>query len=277
MLGRRFLHQFVIVSLVVLVAACGGGGGSFTTNPPPPSGTPAIALTPFVSGLSTPVDFQTPDDGSGRIFIVQQSGTIRIISGGSLLPTPFLDISSRINFDGAEQGLLGLAFHPSYSQNKRFYLNYDRLSGGQIQTVIAEYQLTADPNAADPASERILLTVNQPFTNHKGGQMAFGPDGFLYVAFGDGGSGGDPMGNGQNRETLLGKIARIGVDPPFTSGLQYVIPADNPFVGTATGERSGLMAFAIPGAFHSTAAAPASSWRTLDRINLKKSTWYKRG
>lgn len=233
MLGRRFLHQFVIVSLVVLVAACGGGGGSFTTNPPPPSGTPAIALTPFVSGLSTPVDFQTPDDGSGRIFIVQQSGTIRIISGGSLLPTPFLDISSRINFDGAEQGLLGLAFHPSYSQNKRFYLNYDRLSGGQIQTVIAEYQLTADPNAADPASERILLTVNQPFTNHKGGQMAFGPDGFLYVAFGDGGSGGDPMGNGQNRGTLLGKIARIGVDPPFTSGLQYVIPADNPFVGTS--------------------------------------------
>ena len=141
MLGRRFLHQLVIVALVVLVTACGGGGGSFTANPPPPSGTPSIALTPFVSGLSTPVDFQTPDDGSGRIFIVQQSGTIRIISGGSLLPTPFLDISSRINFDGAEQGLLGLAFHPSYSQNKRFYLNYDRLSGGQIQTVIAEYQL----------------------------------------------------------------------------------------------------------------------------------------
>jgi len=233
MLGRRFLHQLVIVALVVLVTACGGGGGSFTANPPPPSGTPSIALTPFVSGLSTPVDFQTPDDGSGRIFIVQQSGTIRIISGGSLLPTPFLDISSRINFDGAEQGLLGLAFHPSYSQNKRFYLNYDRLSGGQIQTVIAEYQLTADPNAADPASERILLTVNQPFTNHKGGQMAFGPDGFLYIAFGDGGSGGDPMGNAQNRGTLLGKIARIGVDPPFTSGLQYVIPADNPFVGTS--------------------------------------------
>jgi glucose/arabinose dehydrogenase len=232
MLGRRFLHLFVIASLLVLVTACGGGGGTLTTNPPPPSGTPTIALTPFVSGLSTPVDFQTPDDGSGRIFIVQQSGTIRIVSGGSLLPTPFLDISSRINFDGGEQGLLGLAFHPSYSQNKRFYLNYDRLSGSQIQTVIAEYQLTADPNAADPASERILLTVNQPFSNHKAGQMAFGPDGFLYIAFGDGGSGGDPMGNGQNRGTLLGKVARIGVDPPFTSGLQYVIPADNPFVGT---------------------------------------------
>jgi glucose/arabinose dehydrogenase len=232
MSGRGFLCQLAIVFLVLFVTGCGGGGGTFTTTPPPPSGTPSITLTPFVSGLSSPVDFQTPDDGSGRIFIVQQPGTIRIISGGSLLPTPFLDISSKVNFDGGEQGLLGLAFHPNYSQNKLFYLNYDRLSGGQMQTVIAEYQLSADPNAAESASERILLMVNQPFPNHKGGQMAFGPDGLLYIAFGDGGGGGDPSGNGQNRQTLLGKIARIGVDPPFTSGLQYVIPADNPFVGT---------------------------------------------
>ena len=232
MLGRLFPYQFAIVFLIALVTACGGGGGTLTTTPPP-SGTPSIALTPFVSGFSAPVDFQTPDDGSGRIFIVQQSGTIRIISGGSLLPTPFLDISSKVNFDGGEQGLLGLAFHPNYSQNKLFYLNYDRLSGGQMQTVIAEYQLSPDPNAADPASERILLMVNQPFPNHKGGQMAFGPDGFLYIAFGDGGSEGDPMGNGQNRQTLLGKIVRIGVDAPFSTGLQYAIPSDNPFVGTS--------------------------------------------
>jgi glucose/arabinose dehydrogenase len=231
--GRGFLCQLAIAFLILTVTGCGDGGGTFTTTPPPPSGNSSITLTPFVSGLSSPVDFQTPDDGSGRIFIVQQPGTIRIISGGSLLTTPFLDITSKVNFDGGEQGFLGLAFHPNYSQNKRFYLNYDRLSGGQMQTVIAEYQLSVDPNAADPASERILLTVNQPFPNHKGGQMAFGPDGFLYIAFGDGGGEGDPQGNGQNRQTLLGKILRIGVDPPFTSGLQYAIPADNPFVGTS--------------------------------------------
>jgi glucose/arabinose dehydrogenase len=134
-----------------------------------------------------------------------------------------------------------LAFHPNYSQNKLFYLNYDRLSAGQMQTVIAEYQLSPDPNAADPASERILLMVNQPFPNHKGGQMAFGPEGFLYIAFGDGGSGGDPMGNGQNRQTLLGKIVRIGVDAPFSTGLQYAIPSDNPFVGT--GDRGEIWAY----------------------------------
>ena len=232
MLARLFPYQLALVFLILLATACGGGGGTFTTTPSP-SGTPSIALTPFVSGFSAPVDFQIPDDGSGRIFVVQQSGTIRIISGGSLLPTPFLDISSKVNFDGGEQGLLGLAFHPNSSQNRLFYLNYDRLSGGQMQTVIAEYQLSPDPNAADPASERILLTVIQPFPNHKGGQMAFGPDGFLYIAFGDGGSEGDPMGNGQNRQTLLGKIARIGVDAPFSTGLEYAIPSDNPFVGTS--------------------------------------------
>jgi len=162
--------------------------------------------------------------------MVQQSGSVRIVSGGALLATPFLDISSKVNFDNAEQGLLGMALHPNYSTSKRFYLNYDRLSGGQMQTVIAEYQASTDPNVADPASERILLTVNQPFANHKGGQLAFGPDGFLYIALGDGGNGGDPLGNGQNMQTLLGKILRIDVDH-ITPGLQYAIPADNPFVG----------------------------------------------
>ena len=128
-------------------------------------------------------------------------------------------------------GLLGVAFHPAFAQNQRFYVNYVRLLGtGQIQSVIAEYLVSAaDANRADPASERILLTVNQPFTNHKGGQLAFGPDGFLYIGLGDGGSGGDPQGNGQNLQTYLGKMLRIDVD--HTSGaLPYAIPADNPFV-----------------------------------------------
>jgi glucose/arabinose dehydrogenase len=229
--GRGFLLLFSAM-LILFVSECGGNGnGSFATTPPPPSGTPSIAVSPFVSGLTNPVDFQTPDDGSGRIFIVQQTGTIRIISGGSLLASPFLDISSKVNFDGAEQGLLGLAFHPNYSSNRLFYVDYDRLSGAQMQTVIAEYKLTADPNVADVATERILLTVDQPSPNHKGGQVAFGPDGFLYIAFGDGGPEDDPLGNGQNRQTLLGKIARIDVDHADT-GLQYAIPPDNPFIGT---------------------------------------------
>ena len=230
MSGRGFLLQISILSLI-FVSACGGGGGSLSTTPPPTGGSSAIALTPFVSGFTNPIDFQSPDDASGRIFIVQQPGIIQIVSGGSTLPATFLDISGKVNFDSAEQGLLGLAFHPSFSSNRRFYLNYDRLVGSQIQTVIAEYQVSTNPNLADAASERILLTVNQPFENHKGGQMAFGPDGFLYIAFGDGGSGGDPLGNGQNLQTLLGKIARIDVDHA-DAGLQYAIPADNPFVGT---------------------------------------------
>ena len=256
MLGRRFLYQFVIVSLVVLVTACGGGGGSFTTNPPPPSGTPSIALTPFVSGLSTPVDFQTPDDGSGRIFIVQQSGTIRIVSGGSLLPTPFLDISSRINFDGAEQGLLGLAFHPSYSQNKRFYLNYDRLSGGQIQTVIAEYQLTADPNAADPASERILLTVNQPFriTRRADGLRA---GWFSVYRIRRWRQRRRPDGQWTEPRNLAGQNSQDRRGPSVYLRSAIRDSSRQSFsLGPATGARSGLMAFAIPGAFPLTGRYP---------------------
>ena len=146
-----------------------------------------------------------------------------------MLTTPFLDIRSRVTF-GGEMGLLGVAFHPAFAQNRRCYVNYVRTLGtGQIQSVIAEYQVAAaDGNQADPASERILLTVNQPFTNHKAGQLAFGPDKFLYIGLGDGGSGGDPQGNGQNLQTWLGKMLRIDVDHT-AGGLPYAIPADNPF------------------------------------------------
>jgi glucose/arabinose dehydrogenase len=167
------------------------------------------------------------------LFVVEQAGTIRILQAGALLTTPFLDIRSRVTFSG-EMGLLGVAFHPAFAQNRRFYVNYVRtLGNGQIQSVIAEYQASAaDGNHADAASERILLTVNQPFTNHKGGQLAFGPDQFLYIGLGDGGSGGDPQGNGQNLQTWLGKMLRIDVD--HTAGaLPYAIPTDNPFVAGA--------------------------------------------
>jgi glucose/arabinose dehydrogenase len=205
------------------------GCGSKSTPPPITGGPiPALALRPVVSGLASPVDLQFPNDGSGRTFIVQQAGSIRIAINGSLIATPFLDITAKVS-SGGEMGLLGLAFHPQFTQNHLFYVHYDRTVAGQIQSVIAEYHVSAgDANLADPNSERILLTVDQPFSNHKGGQIVFGPDGFLYIGFGDGGSGGDPMGNGQNLQTMLGKMLRIDVNSQ-SGGKQYAIPPSNPF------------------------------------------------
>lgn len=187
---------------------------------------------PVVSGLASPVDLQAADDGTGRLFVVEQAGTIRILQSGALLPTAFLDIRPRVTFSG-EMGLLGVAFHPGFAQSGRLYVNYVRTvtvgAQQQRQTVIAEYQVSAtDANQADPATERILLVVDQPFDNHKAGQVAFGPDKLLYFGLGDGGSGGDPQGNGQNLQTHLGKMLRIDVDHT-TGALPYAIPADNPF------------------------------------------------
>jgi glucose/arabinose dehydrogenase len=197
-----YLHVTVILLAVSVITGCSSNSSS--TPPPPSTGgpPPPLMLSPVVSGLTNPVDLQFPNDGTGRFFVVQQPGSIRIGNNGTLLATPFLDITPKVNFSG-EMGLLGLAFHPQFAQNHKFYVHYDQMVGSQIQSVIAEYQVSAaDANQADPASERILLTVNQPFPNHKGGQLVFGPDGFLYIGFGDGGSGGDPLGNGQNLQTL---------------------------------------------------------------------------
>jgi len=218
----------VPLAVAALAGGCSGTGSSTISNPGPPGAVPSLSLTTVVTGLSNPVDLQQPNDGTNRFFVVEQAGTIRIIQAGAVLPAAFLDIRSRVLFDG-EQGLLGLAFHPNYRQNRRFYVNYVRNSSGQTQTIIAEYLASSlDPNQADPSSERILLTVNQPFSNHKGGQLVFGADGFLYIGLGDGGSGGDPLGNGQSLQTLLGKMLRIDVN--VTSGArQYGIPPDNPF------------------------------------------------
>ncbi|MBI5353902.1 MAG: PQQ-dependent sugar dehydrogenase [Chloroflexi bacterium] len=178
----------------------------------------------IASGLARPVDIKSADDGSGRIFIIEKYGTIRIFENEQLLASPFLDISDRVNDSGNEMGLLGLAFHPDYEQNGFFYVNYTGAGGN---TFISRFH--AADNIADPSSEKILLTVNQPFSNHKGGALAFGQGGYLYIGLGDGGSGGDPFGNGQNLNTLLGKILRIDVN----NGDPYAIPADNPFVNTA--------------------------------------------
>jgi glucose/arabinose dehydrogenase len=185
----------------------------------------------IVTGLNSPLDLEQPGDNSGRLFLVEQAGRVKIIQNGSVLPALFLDISSK-TFVQDETGLLGITFHPSFASNGKFYVNYVRNNAGQFQSVISEFQVSAgNPNQADPASERILLTVDQVsnFTNHKAGQLAFGADGFLYFGLGDGGSGGDPLGHGQNTQILLGKMMRIDVNST-SPGKQYAIPPDNPFV-----------------------------------------------
>jgi uncharacterized protein (TIGR03437 family) len=169
---------------------------------------PAIRLNRLASGVSQPTDIQNCGDGTGRLFFVQQDGLIRIFKNGALLPSPFLDIRDRTR-PGGERGLLGLAFPPKYFRKQYFYVDYTDLTG---TTTIARYRTTANPDVADPQSEQILLTINQPFANHNGGQLRFGPDGYLYIGMGDGGSANDPLGNGQNPNALLGKILRMDVE-----------------------------------------------------------------
>ncbi len=178
---------------------------------------------PLVDGLSSPVGIAHAGDGSHRLFVIEQRGTIRIIQAGVLLPEPFLDIQGRVVDRGNEQGLLGLAFHPHYAANGRFFVNYTG-SGGD--TVISRFQVSTDPNLADPESEAVLIRIPQPYGNHNGGHLAFGPDGLLYIGTGDGGSAGDPEGNAQNPFSLLGKMLRLDVD----YSQPYAIPAGNPYV-----------------------------------------------
>lgn len=199
-----------------------------------------LHLQPIVSGLAAPVDAQSPRDGSPRLFIVEQNGTIRILTKNGLLRKPFLNLSAIVE-SGGEKGLLGLAFHPHYRNNGRFFVDFTRRTDGRLQTVVAEYQVsTTNRNRADPTSARTVLEIDQPFDNHNGGQIAFGPDGFLYIGVGDGGSGGDPHRHAQRLDTLLGKILRIDVD----AGVPYEIPADNPFVGVA-GARGEIWAYGL--------------------------------
>lgn len=186
-------------------------------------------LVPVASGFSRPLYVTHAGDGSGRLFVVEQGGAIRVIKDGVVLAQPFLDVSGLISREAledgyTERGLLGLAFHPGYADNGWLYIDYTDVNG---HTVVARYTVSADdPDRADATSAAPLLYVQQPYANHNGGHMAFGPDGYLYVSLGDGGSGGDPDGNGQNLATLLGSILRLDVN--VADG--YAIPADNPFV-----------------------------------------------
>ncbi len=234
---RPSLRAGLRVSLAaILLPSCGGGAPSAPTPSPTPSptagtcpagpivpGTPSLASQLVVGGLSSPLDLQSTPGDRDRLFVVEQGGRIRIVRGGQLVTAPFLDISSRL-VSGGERGLLGLAFHPQYATNRRFYVNYTDPNG---DTHISEFRASS-ADSADPASERIVMEVAQPFANHNGGGLTFGNDGFLYIGLGDGGSAGDPFRNAQSLSTALGKMLRIDVDrgPPFA------VPTDNPFVST---------------------------------------------
>lgn len=216
-----------------------------------PPAWPDLAFTPVFSGLSAPVQITHAGDGSGRLFLVEQSGRILIAKGGSIQPAPFLDIMSRVSCC-SERGLFSVAFPPaSGASPDHFYVNYTDLSGN---TVIARYRVTANPDVADPTSEQVVLAIAQPYPNHNGGQLAFSPrDGYLYIGMGDGGSAGDPQNRGQDGTELLGKLLRIDVETgnPTT----YTIPAGNPFTQTI-GYRGEIWALGL-----------RNPWRfTFDRL-----------
>ncbi len=190
-----------------------------------------IRLAQVASGISNPTDIESARDGSGRLFLVQQNGLVKILRGSAVDPQPFLDITSKTRADG-ERGLLGLAFPPDFAAKQRFYVDYTDLSGN---TTIAMYRVGSNPDLADASSETVLLKIAQPYSNHNGGQVRFGPDGYLYIGMGDGGSAGDPQRNAQNRLSLLGKLLRLDVESqPGTVN----IPPDNPFIvlSSARGE-----------------------------------------
>ena len=225
--------------LAALVASCTGGRESVPerrgdTTPPGTLTTPASADPPLrrvridlkkiEGGFSAPLYVTHDGVNRDRLYVVEQGGLVRVIERGALLPEPFLDLTS-LTVAAGEQGLLGLAFHPRFEKTKRLFVHYTDVDG---DTVVSEYR--ASGATADPGSGSTLLTVDQPYPNHNGGQIGFGPDGYLYVGLGDGGGAGDPFDNGQSLDTLLGKILRIDVGGGRRGG-EYRSPPDNPFVG----------------------------------------------
>ena len=199
----------------------------------------AVATVP-----GQPLAITNAGDGSGRLFVAEKGGRVYVLSGGKVSSTPFLDISAKVS-SGSERGLLGLAFHPNYPADPRVFVDYTSAAG---TTVVASFEVSStNANVVDPASEVVILNVAQPYANHNGGCIVFGPDGYLYIALGDGGSGGDPNNNAQSLGTLLGKILRIDVNR--TSGSRnYATPASNPFVGTA-GARGEIWMYGLRNPF----------------------------
>lgn len=257
-LSVKEARKFCMVSLTFLLAACGSGGDSVTGHsatqaclrtqsptvaPAPAPGAPppiALRLEPVNASLTFPLFLTAPPGDMGRLFVVEKGGLIKIFDLATqlTLATPFLNLAGQIATSG-EQGLLGLAFHPDFAQNGFFYVNVVTVAGF---TEIRRYRVSGNPNQADPLSSTLMIRVDQHlpdgsiFTNHKAGWLGFGQDGFLYVALGDGGGGGDPTGRAQNLDSLLGKILRLDVNAdafPSDPTRNYAIPADNPCLGQA--------------------------------------------
>ena len=222
-----FCRMFVL-GLSLLALAC----RSDTTS----SGAAGLKLLQVATGLDFPLFLTAPPGDNNRLFVVEKTGRIRIIKDGSVVSTAFLDLHTKVS-SGSEQGLLGLAFPADYAANPRFVVNYTNSSG---DTRVSQFRVSSNPDVADATSEQVLFAVAQPFSNHNGGMVTFGPDGKLYVGMGDGGSGGDPNGNGQNRNTLLAKLLRVDV----SMGGQVTIPSDNPFAGQS-GVRQEIWAYGL--------------------------------
>ena len=230
----------LLVSLALVIAPSAGSVTARSSRPVPTAAStlPPAATTPFdptkvaldlslvESGFSAPLLVTSPRDGTGRLFVVEQAGDIRIVKGGTVLPTPFLDLRGRIS-SGGERGLLGLAFHPNFADHPYVYVNFTDVNG---RTAISRYTVGADKDVASVSSGVRILTIPQPYANHNGGNLAFGPDGYLYIGMGDGGSFGDPQNRAQNLGSYLGKMLRIDVDHP-TSTRNYRSPSTNPYVG----------------------------------------------
>lgn len=215
--------------VLMLLAACGGCGSTPAiptgADPPVTEAPPALELVRLDLEVSDPVHLAAPS-GDPRLFVVEKSGRIRIVRDEILLERPFLDIADRVS-SGSEQGLLSVAFHPEFASNGYLFVNFTDLDGN---TRVERYRASSDPDLADPQSAELVLAVEQPYSNHNGGHLLFGPDGYLYIGMGDGGRGGDPLGSGQDRQTLLGALLRLDVD----GATPYGIPPDNPWADHAS-------------------------------------------
>ncbi len=235
-----------VSSLIAFACASGPNADDPTVNP----GTTIPAAETIKSenafpklSFSQPVELTHAGDGSNRVFVVEQAGTIRVFDNNAqtALASTYLDIKSRVA-SGGEMGLLGLAFHPKFSQNGYFFVNYTK--NNPRETVISRFKVASTgANTVDPATETILFKFQQPYANHNGGKILFGPDGFLYIASGDGGSGGDPQNNGQNTASYLGKVLRVDVDA--TDKGNYGIPKDNPFAGGGSNKLAEVYAYGL--------------------------------
>jgi glucose/arabinose dehydrogenase len=238
--------RFLLIAAAVLSAAAFACSDGDSENPgqTPATGTPAVtapagqtpsavpqvAVQRLVTGLTRPTFVTNAQDGSGRLFVLEKGGRIDIIKDGALLKTPMLDLTPIVLSSGNEQGLLGLAFHPEFAKNGRFFVAYTAKNSNDT---VAEYHMDPASDTADANSAKVMLSVPDPFPNHNGGMLAFGPDRYLYTSFGDGGSGGDPNGNGQNTSVFLGKILRLDVD----GGSPYAIPKTNPFANNSSAKQ----------------------------------------